>query len=164
MKCFSSAGIEILKKTNEDQSVITPLFINQKKVYLSKKRVNDFNEDDNEPLKKKRKINLPVAKDSTKKMFAIFKHEVKSQRITDVLPDELMMHIFTFIDKPQSGGCFCEWLSVTMVCKEWNDLYVKMFKHHFKHEKIFFFDFSKFTSRILDQRQEMIIQENSNIQ
>ena len=156
-------GIEIIKKTNENQFVIAPLFINQKKVYLSKNQVDNFHKDDaDEPLKKKRKTNFPVIKDATKKMFAIFKHEVKVQRITDVLPDELMMHIFMFIDKPQSGGCFCEWLSVTMVCKEWNDLYVKMFKHHFKHEKIFFFGFSKFTTRILNQRQEMMIEENSN--
>lgn len=98
-----------------------------------------------------------------RKIIEIKPSDQRIVRITQLCEKE-MEQIFSFVDDIKSKHSFCQWICVTLVCKEWFDIYINMFIRSFSGEKVKFnTGLSKFHRQLKYKCEQKIIQENRRI-
>lgn len=104
-----------------------------------------------EPSNKRRKMNTPE------------EGEQENMAIHDILPNELMMHIFSFLSDWGQHKRFTEGMVLTMVCKQWRNIYLLCLIDSFKEKDVVFFNMSNFHKKFEPECEQLIIEENKRI-
>jgi len=102
---------------------------------------------------KKRKINDDLEDENV----------VQEENLLDALPEVCTVSIFSFVDDVVQKRTFNQWMSISCVCKDWRNIYLKMLieKIHRKNG-IRFVGLPKFYGKLKPECEQIILNSNKD--